>query len=294
MCYPARGDARGATEAEAAMKDSSAMARARAAARVLAFALAAAGAGCAAAPPVEGERAATPAEESQDPFEPFNRAMFRFNLVLDRYALEPAARAYAGLVPPGVREAVHNVLLNVELPVSAANALLQEDATRAAQALGRFAINATFGLGGAFDPAGAAGLDYVDEDFGQTLAVWGIGSGPYLVLPAMGPTTARGASGRVADIFLDPASYALNRAPGFARPVFVATNIIDRRAQGLEAFAAAARDTLDLYAAVRSGYLQRRKDLIFNGAPPNGERPPHVLEDEFNDPFLFILEDDLQ
>ena len=275
------------------MTDGVAMARARAAVRVLAFALAAALAGCAAAPPDEGERASVPADAAQDPFEPFNRAMFRFNLALDRYALEPVARAYAGLVPPGAREAVHNVFLNVQLPVSAVNALLQEDATRAAQALGRFAINSTFGLAGAFDPAGAAGLDHVDEDFGQTLAVWGVGSGPYLVLPALGPTTARGASGRVADIFLDPSSYALNRAPGFARPVFVATNVVSARARGLDRFAAAARDALDLYAVVRSGYFQRRKDLIFDGAPPDGERPPHVLEDEFNDPFLFILEDDL-
>lgn len=281
-------------EAEAAMKDSSAMARARAAARALAFALAAAAAGCAAAPPDEGERAAAPAEESRDPFEPVNRAVFRFNLALDRYALKPAAQAYAGLVPPGARRAIYNALLNVELPVSAANALLQEDATRAAAALGRFAINFTFGLGGAFDPAGAAGLDYVDEDFGQTLAVWGAGSGPYLVLPAVGPTTARGVAGRVADIFLDPTSYALNRAPRSARPVFVATNVIDRRARALGAFDAAARDALDLYAAARSGYLQRRKDLILDGAPPDGERPPHALEDEFNDPFLFILEDDLE
>ena len=238
-----------------------------------------------------GARAAQPPDSDLDPWEPVNRVIFEANLQVDRFVLEPIAQVYAALLPDIVRTAIHGVLANLELPVSGVNALLQGDMDNAARALGRFTLNSTFGVAGLFDVAGPAGLERVDEDFGQTLAVWGVESGPYLVAPFIGPTTLRDGAGGAVDIFLDPTSYALP-VTGAARPSFMATNVIDKRAANLERFDKARHESVDLYATVRSAYLQRRRSMIANGRRAEANAAsPYVMEDEFNDPFEFILEE---
>ena len=238
-----------------------------------------------------GARAAQPSDSDLDPYESVNRVIFEANLQVDRFVLEPVAQAYAALLPDEVRTAVHGVLANLELPLSGVNALLQGDMDNAAQALGRFALNSTFGVAGLFDVAASAGLERVDEDFGQTLAVWGVESGPYLVAPFIGPTTLRDGAGGAVDIFLDPTSYALPLT-GAARPSFMAAHVIDKRAINLERFDKARHESLDLYATVRSAYLQRRRSMIGHGRGAEANAAsPYVMEDEFNDPFEFILEE---
>ena len=235
-------------------------------------------------------RAAQPSDSELDPYESVNRVIFDANLQVDRFVLKPAAEVYATLLPDEVREAIHGVFANLELPVACVNALLQGDADAAERALGRFLLNSTFGIGGLFDVAAEAGLEPVDEDFGQTLAVWGVASGPYLVLPLLGPTTLRDGGGRAVDMFLDPTTYALPRE-GAAAPSFVAVNVVDRRASSLGMLDKARRESVDLYATVRSAYLQRRRDMIAGGrGSESGASSPYVMEDEFNDPFHFFLE----
>lgn len=248
----------------------------------------AAAAALAAAP---GAWAAQPSDADLDPFESVNRVIFEANLQVDRFVLEPVAQAYAALLPDSVRMAIHGVLANLELPISSVNALLQGDMDNAAQALGRFTLNSTFGVAGLFDVAGPEGLERVDEDFGQTLAVWGVESGPYLMAPFIGPTTLRDGAGSAVDIFLDPTSYALPLT-GAARPSFMAVNVIDKRAAHLEQVDKARHESLDLYATVRSAYLQRRRNMIGHGLrAETNAASPYVMEDEFNDPFEFILEE---
>ena len=255
-----------------------------------ALAFAAAAAGCA-APPPDGDPAAAAIHEA-DPYEPFNRFVFSVNLEADRWVLEPVAQAYADTVPSELRDAIHNFLVNMHLPIDVVNLLLQGEGDRAARSAGRFVINTSFGVGGVFDLATDAGLDAADEDFGQTLAVWGVAPGPYLVLPLLGPTTVRAGAGRVADVFLDPMSYLVAAGNALVAPSLAAANLLDRRVRNLEAFAQVRNESLDLYATVRSAYLQRRRNMAFDGAPPEaGGRSPLSPVGESSDPFLFLFED---
>ena len=239
----------------------------------------------------DAARAAQPSDSELDPYESVNRVIFDANLQVDRFVVKPVAEVYAALLPDEVREAIHGVFANLELPVACVNAMLQGDADSAERALGRFLLNSTFGIGGLFDVAAEAGLEPVDEDFGQTLAVWGVASGPYLVLPLLGPTTLRDGGGRAVDMFLDPTTYALPRE-GAAAPSFVAANVVDRRASSLGMLDKARRESVDLYATVRSAYLQRRRNMIAGDrGSESGASSPYVMEDEFNDPFHFFLEE---
>lgn len=159
--------------------------------------LAVALAGCASTPAAGGA-------DLDDPFEDFNRQMFAFNNGLDRYALGPAARAYETVTPAYGRDRVTDFLRNLRSPITFANDVLQGEASRAGTTFSRFAVNSTFGILGLWDVATHAGLPRHTEDFGQTLAVWGVESGPYLVLPVIGPTTPRDLLGVGADRVFDP------------------------------------------------------------------------------------------
>lgn len=227
--------------------------------------------GCATRPPNDDPKALAEWEETNDPYEPFNRAMFDFNTELDRWLVRPAAEGYRWLTPDFVQDAIHNVLTNAGEPVNFFNALLQGDFNRAGTALGRVAINTTVGLGGMFDVAGAEfGLEPVDEDFGQTLAIWGVeDDGGYLVLPLLGPSSVRDGIGRAVDIFLNPLTYVLvNSSDGdVIAPTVGIVAGIDQRERNLEILDEIERTSVDLYAAIRSLYQQRRQDLINNGEP---------------------------
>lgn len=142
-----------------------------------------------------------------DPYEGFNRRMFAFNNGVDKYALAPAANVYKAVTPEFARDRVSDFLGNLRSPVTFANDVLQAEPSRAGTTLARFGINTTVGLLGLWDAAEHMGIDGHREDFGQTLAVWGVDSGPYLVMPLLGPTTPRDLFGRGVDAAIDPVNY---------------------------------------------------------------------------------------
>lgn len=196
--------------------------------------------------------------EARDPWEPLNRGVFRFNRGLDTVFLDPVTRGYQLLVPEFGRRAVERVFLNLDTPVIFTNQMLQLRALDAACTLGRFVINSSVGVAGLFDPAAAgAGLRRTEADFGQTLAFYGTPSGPYLILPVFGPSTARDAFGDVVDVMTDPLTYVLGPfrwwtlALGGSEGLVVFESNVENLRQ-LEA------GSVDFYSALRSAYLQSR------------------------------------
>lgn len=234
--------------------------------------------GCASMPVQEGAPPPANAVESGDPLEGFNRAIYSFNDGFDRYLLKPIAKGYRAITPSFARKGVSNFFSNLGDPANMVNNLLQGKLAAGASDLGRFAINSTIGIYGLFDVATHIGLDKHDEDFGQTLAVWGVGEGPYLVLPVLGPSNIRDGAGLVPDWYLNPTQYMEEQST--ANKLLVG-KIISRREQLLEAsdiLEQAAGD--DPYVFVREAYRQRRRSLIFDGNPPAAAPDPSLFEDE--------------
>ncbi len=222
---------------------------------------------------------ASRAQEVHDPFEPVNRAIFRFNDAVDRAVFEPAARGYRYVAPEPVRRSVRNFLFNLRSPVIFANDLLQGERERAGTTLGRFMINSTLGVAGLFDFAAMLGYEPHDEDFGQTLGRWGVGPGPYVMLPLLGPSTLRDTGGRVGDYFFDPWSQCcFGTEEQLAR---VGGGAVSDREQALELVDDLRRNSLDMYATVRSAYAQRRAAQIRNGAAAASDE---AYDDIFKDP----------
>ena len=208
-------------------------------------------------------------EDTNDPFEGPNRFFFDVNQVLDEVLLRPVAIGYRAVVPEFARDGVRNFMNNLNSPVIFSNDLMQGEGDRAGTTLLRFGINSTIGIGGLFDVAKELGHPYHDEDFGQTLAVWGVGDGPYFYFPLMGPSSARDFTGFVVDRGLDPLTYVnwgnddLEYVP-IARTVL---NVIDLRSRNIETLDDIERSSVDYYASIRSLYRQSRADSIRNGAP---------------------------
>jgi phospholipid-binding lipoprotein MlaA len=228
-------------------------------------------AGCA-TPPTDDPEALAAYREANDPLEPFNRGVFSFNRTVDGLVLKPAAQIYRGVVPETGRNMVHNFLENWTAPVVVANSLLQGDMDRATIALGRFFINTMAGLLGTIDVARELGGEgHRDEDFGQTLAVWGVGEGPYLVLPILGPSNPRDAVGLAVDSVLDPWSEVFLDTPKeLARSGVTA---VDTRSRYIDQIDELEATSVDFYAAIRSLYRQRRVAEIRNGDPDIGAFP---------------------
>ncbi len=199
-----------------------------------------------------------------DPFEPMNRAIFSFNLAFDKSILRPTAIAYRAVLPAPVRESATNFLDNLESPVIFLNDLLQAKPGRASKTLTRFGLNTLIGFFGFFDPADAMGIERHDEDFAQTLGAWGVASGPYLMLPFLGPLPPRDTAGFVVDIFTDPMTYILwdHRAANLA---LYGTDMVDQRHQVIDEFDELEKSSVDYYAAIRSLYRQRMDDQIRDG-----------------------------
>ncbi len=224
----------------------------------------------AAAKPGAGSRAVTeidPLDEelprAWDPFEKANRRTFRLNNSIDRWFWSPLTGAYQFVVPSGGRRALRRVILNLESPALFVNHVLQLAPLDALITLQRFGINTTVGLAGLFDPAGRLGLPARHTDFGQTLAVYGTPSGPYLVMPVLGPTTVRDGTGYLVDFMFQPTTYFL---PGFTLFIYAA---IHQGGAGLAAREAHASElhalevsSVDFYAALRSAYYQTRVAAI--------------------------------
>lgn len=200
-----------------------------------------------------------------DPLEPYNRSMYAFNSKLDAAVLRPAARAYEALAPLPVRSGVGNFFANLGDLWTAVNDALQGKGGDAASDLGRFLVNSTLGILGVFDIASELGLERHDEDFGQTLGVWGVGRGAFVVLPVLGPRTVRDSLG----LGVDWASLgAWTRVEGDKRLAASALWLVDRRAALLPVDAVIARAAIDEYAYVRDAYLQKRRFDVYDGRVP--------------------------
>jgi phospholipid-binding lipoprotein MlaA len=212
--------------------------------------------------------AAVQAQDVADPLEGFNRTMFSVNEALDTYALRPVAKAYDTVSPLPVKAGVGNFFGNVgELWVGANNAL-QGKVDNAGNGLARFLINSTVGIFGLFDVASELGFERYNEDFGQTLAVWGVSEGPYLYLPVIGPRTGRDFVGWAIDSAVDPVSQ-IN--PDSVRMGVNVLRVVDIRAGLLSTDKVIDEAAIDKYAYIRDAYLQRRNSLIFDGRPPRQE-----------------------
>jgi phospholipid-binding lipoprotein MlaA len=194
-----------------------------------------------------------------DPWERFNRTMFNFNQRVDRYVLKPVARVWNFIVPELMQQSLSNAFDNVAMPRRFVNSLLQLKIEGAGRELARFFINISMGVGGFFDPATEFGIRRSDEDFGQTLGYWGVGPGPFLVLPLLPPLTVRDGVGFAADAATQPLSYI---APFEASVGMRGSQMVNDRSLNLETFEEFEQATFDLYTAVRNAYLQRRQRLI--------------------------------
>ena len=220
---------------------------------------------------------ATDVDETYDPFEGFNRAMYTFNTKLDDYVLKPVAKGYRAAVPGPARRGVSNFFANIREPMVMLNDALQGKFKYAASDLGRFLTNSTLGVFGIFDVASRMGLEKREEDFGQTLAVWGVAEGPYLVLPFFGPSGFRDGAGLVGNYYTYPLTYMEETSTAWK---LYAVETVDTRARYLDAgdiLYEAAGD--DPYTFVREAYRQRRRNLIYDGAPPTAVDPSIFEED---------------
>jgi phospholipid-binding lipoprotein MlaA len=212
-----------------------------------------------------------------DPWETMNRGIFTFNDGLDRYLLEPIAIGWDTVVPEPAERGVANFFANAATPRRIANDLLQGKPEKAGNDFGRFLINTTFGVLGFFDPASAEGIPPGDEDFGQTLGVWGTPAGPYLVLPFFGPSSPRDTGGLVVDTLLSPEFYF---APWYVSTPVTSTRVINARALALETVRAEREAAFDFYSAVRSAYVQYRINQVRDReAAPEGQEPDESLYD---------------
>ena len=206
-----------------------------------------------------------------DPWEPFNRAIFRFNQDLDAGLLYPWADAYVTLVPPLMRTGIHNFFNNANDLWSAINNLLQGKIEQSIAMSFRFAWNTVFGWGGLIDMATEFGIERTPEDFGQTLGVWGVPPGNFLMLPLFGPSTVRDAAALPLNIAATPA-YSISQ--GSFRPVTTVLEIVDARAQLLDAGKLLDTIALDKYIFVRDAFLARRLNQVYDGNPPETPSPP--------------------
>ena len=196
---------------------------------------------------------------SYDPLEPMNRKIYGFNESLDKAILKPVAKAYDYFVPSLIRTGVSNVFTNLGVLNTAVNDALQLKMRNVPIDLARFTTNVILGVGGLFDVATGIGIPYYKEDFGQTLGHWGVGSGPYLVLPLFGPSTVRDGLGKPVDYILDPSSYIHNES---IRWTVTGLKIISKRANLLAAETMLNDSAIDKYSFVRDSWLQRREYQI--------------------------------
>ena len=226
--------------------------------------------------------------DPNDPFESYNRSMYKFNDTFDSYILKPVAKGYDAITPAPVQKGVSNFFSNLDDVMVIINDLLQLKFKQFFSDSGRLLINSTLGLYGLIDWASDIGLEKHNEDFGQTLGYWGAPSGPYFILPFLGPSTIRDTGGLTIDtIYFNPVYRELHeefppppRKPESAVWFMTALNFTDKRAQFLKKEEVLDEAALDPYIFIREGYLQHRKNLVYDGKPP-------VEKAEFNESELF-------
>ena len=220
--------------------------------------------------------------DPRDPWEPMNRTVYKFNEGVDKAVLKPVAKAYRFVTPNFVRIGVTNFFSNLNDVNVFFNDLFQGKGARAVADFGRVVINTTFGLGGFIDVAGVSGNPKRNEDFGQTLGVWGMGPGPYWMLPLLGPSSARDALGRGVDTVLAPSTYIVkNTEVNFGLYAVEAVNIRARLLDTEKVLNEAG--AVDRYSFLRDAYLQRREVLIYDGNPPKKKNDDDFTLDELNE-----------
>ncbi len=229
---------------------------------------------------------ATEQHEYDDPFEGYNRAMFSFNYQVDKYVIKPVAEGYRAVTTPFIRERISSVIDNLKEPVSAGNYLLQADPEASVKSLSRFVINSTLGLVGMFDVAEGWGLPKDKTTFNETFAKWCIPQGPFIVLPLLGPSTPRAATGMALDFVFDPvywATYQDANVHDKASWGYAIAQGITVREAALDILDDLERNSVDFYATMRSAYLQNQSKLkCFND----------VSKDENTYDFDFGIEDE--
>lgn len=213
----------------------------------------------------EAEFSKNTQKEIYDPYEKVNRKIFFVNDALDRYLFEPVARGYHDYIPKPVRKSLHNFTNNLYLPISALNSFAQGKVENGLATTSHFLINSTIGIGGLFNVAEDKNIKYENEDFGQTLGYYGVGSGPYLMIPVLGPSTGRDFGGYIVDKSVDPMGFNFLKFGGSINaidPWFRTGNAflynLDFRESLLDPIADARKDSFDLYATLRSVYIQQR------------------------------------
>lgn len=210
-----------------------------------------------------------------DPLENHNRRIFAFNAAVDNAVIHPIVEGYRAVVPSPGRTGVRNFLRNIKSPVTFANQVLQGDLPGAKDVVLRAVINSLVGLGGLFDVAGSEGIEYEPEDFGQTLAVWGVGHGPYMVVPFLGPSSIRDYAGYAVDSFADPLRWYLHNIDEegiyYAK---VGLEYLDLRESLIDVLEDLESSSIDYYAAVRATYYQRRDALIRDEDPESAPAFP--------------------
>lgn len=217
------------------------------------------------------------ATTNKDPLEGINRGIYKFNDMADRYAIKPVAKTYKEVTPSPVRTGISNFFSNLGTLTTVVNDLLQLKFEQAFTDAGRFVINTTFGIAGFIDVASMDKIEKRNEDFGQTLGYWGVDSGPYLVLPILGPSTVRDAGGLVFDTATsDPITYLHNTGQIRTHNQVRAVQLLDKRTQLLDATDLVDNASIDPYAFMRDAYLQRRASLVQDGLVP-----AELIQDEF-------------
>ncbi len=211
--------------------------------------------------------------ETNDPIEPTNRYVFDVDMAVDEVVITPVATIYNDAIPESYRDGIRNFLDNLQMPITILNSALQGDWENTVEASVSFFINTTAGMGGIFDIPGSFGDQPSKEDFGQTLAAWGVGEGPYVVLPLVGPSNARDTVALGVDILTDPLTYLLSPVWSYARS---GSRTVQVRGDNQEQFEGLRRTSIDFYAAVRSLYRQDRNNDI-----ANGDDSPFAFGDDF-------------
>jgi len=228
--------------------------------------------GCAAVPKDPEARAGF--REANDPFEPLNRKVFGFNQGLDSFLIKPVAKGYLRVVPRPARDSIRNFVSNLNEPEVFANNVLQGQFKRAGNTMGRFLLDTTVGIGGLFDVAGHYGHHRETGDFGQTLFVWGVPDGPYLVLPILGPSNPRDAAGLGVEAYINLYRYVVddNQYPVLVAYGPAISGGIDERSRWIDQLDAIQKEAVDYYASIRSLFRQNRAAQLRGGeAPPAPE-----------------------
>ena len=211
-----------------------------------------------------------------DPWEDWNRSVYDFNKGVDKYIAKPVAEGYKAITPDPVEEGVSNIFSNIEDIPTMINNLLQGKIVDSISDLGRVLVNSTVGVAGIWDPASHLGLEKHDEDFGQTLGAWGVDSGPYVMLPFLGPSTLRDTSAFPVNSYLDPLNQ-IDHIP--TRNQAKVLSLIDQRAELLD-FEEQLKDANDEYAFIRDIYLQNRRYKVLDGDIPFEEECDQEFEED--------------